>query len=55
MLALVALAAGAGLALIIPAAMIVRYFPTWQVLVLLVAAVALIAAPLGYAWRTRPF
>ena len=55
MLLLVALAVVAGVLLLLPAAMILRYIAGLPVLGLLLAAVALIAAPLVYAWRARPF
>jgi hypothetical protein len=55
MMLLTGLAVGAGLLLLIPAGMIIRYFPHWQVAALLCGAVVLLALPLAYAWRTRPF
>jgi len=55
MLLLVALAAAAGVLLLLPAAMIVRYISGFPVVGMLLAAVALITAPLVYAWRARPF
>ena len=55
MLMLVALAVGAGVILLLPPVVILRYFPGWQVTVLVLTAVALLGAPLLYAWRSRPF
>lgn len=55
MMVLVALAAIAGLLLLLPAGMIVHYFPGWRVTLLLGAAVLLTVVPIAYAWRTRPF
>lgn len=55
MLMLVALASGAGVMILLAPAMILRYFPGWQVSALVLAAVAMLAAPLVYAWRSRPF
>ncbi len=55
MLLLVALAAGAGALLLLPAVLIIPFFGTWQVRIALLTAAAFLAAPLLYAWRTRPF
>jgi hypothetical protein len=55
MLMLVALAVGAGVIVLLPPIVILRYFPGWQVTVLVLAAVALLGAPVLYAWRSRPF
>ena len=55
MLLLVALAVAAGVLLLLPAALILRYIAGLPVLGLLLAAVALITAALVYAWRARPF
>jgi hypothetical protein len=55
MLALVALAIGAGSLLLLPVLLVVRFYGTWQVLVAVLTGLALLAAPLLYAWRTRPF
>jgi hypothetical protein len=55
MMLLAGLAAVTGLLLLIPAGMIIHYFPHWQVVAILCGAVVLLALPLAYAWRTRPF
>ncbi len=55
MLLLVVLAAVAGALLLLPAVLVVPYFGTWQVRIALLTAAAFLAAPLLYAWRTRPF
>lgn len=55
MMLLVALAVGAGILLVVPAGMILHYFPSLRVGLLLAAAVLLLAVPIVYAWRTRPF
>ena len=55
MMLLTALAVGAGVLLLIPAGMILRYFPHWQVAAMLIVAALLLTVPLVYAWRTRPF
>jgi hypothetical protein len=55
MMVLAALAIVAGVLLLIPAGMILRYFPSWRVAAMLIAAVVLLGVPLVYAWRTRPF
>jgi len=55
MLLLVAVAAGTGFLLLLPAVTILRFFPGLPVTVLVLFAVALLGAPLLYAWRARPF
>ena len=55
MLILAAVALGFGVLLLLPAVMILRYFPAWHVVTLLVAAVVLLLLPFGYAWRARSF
>ena len=55
MLLLVALAVATGILVLLPAAMILRYIAGYRVLALLLAAVAIITAPLLYAWRARSF
>jgi hypothetical protein len=54
MMLLVALAVGAGILLLLPAAMVLRYFPHWRVGALLMGAAVILGAPLLYAWRARP-
>jgi hypothetical protein len=55
MMVLVALAAITGILLLLPAGMIIHYFPHWRVMALLGVAMLLLAVPIVYAWRTRPF
>ncbi len=55
LLLLVALAGAAGILVLLPAALVVRFYGTWQVLVAVLTALAWLAAPLVYAWRVRPF
>ena len=55
MLMLVALVVGAGMVLLLPVAMIVRFFAGGPVAVLVLGAVLLMSWPLLYAWRSRPF
>src|SRR5436853_7802409 len=48
MLLLVAFAVGAGIMLLLPAAVILRYFPHWQVGAMLALALVILAAPLAF-------
>lgn len=52
---LVAATVMAGLLLLLPVAIIIRFFPGGPVAVLVTGAVLLLLAPLLYAWRSRPF
>ena len=55
MLLLVALAAALGIVLLLPPLMVARYLAGRAVIGFLLVYIALLAAPLFYAWRTRPF
>jgi hypothetical protein len=55
MLMLVALAAAAGLVILLAPVMVVRYLVSPPVLVFLLVCLGLLAAPLVYAWRTGVF
>jgi hypothetical protein len=55
MLLLAGLSLGVGLLLLLPAMMILRYFPSWQVDAILIVGAAILAAPALYLWRARSF
>ena len=55
MLMLVAMVVIAGMVLLLPVAMVIRFFPGGPVAVLVLSAVLLLSWPLLYAWRSRPF
>ncbi len=55
MLLLAAVALGFGVLLLLPAMMILRYFPHWQVVSILIAAAVILLIPMGYLWRARGF
>ena len=55
MLMLVALAVSTGVMLLLPAAMIIRFFYDLRVVAAALACLAVLGAPLVYAWRARPF
>ena len=50
---LVALALVTVVLLVLPALMILRYFPHWRVAALAIAALLMVLPPLAYAWRAR--
>ena len=54
MLLMVAVTTFAGLLLLFPVAMIIRFFPGGPLAVLVTGAVLLLLAPLLLAWRSRP-
>ncbi len=55
MLLLAAVALGFGVLLLLSAMMILRYFPHWQVVSILIAAAVILLIPMGYLWRARSF
>lgn len=55
MLLFAAVALGFGVLLLLPAMMILQYFPHWQVVSLLIAAAVILLIPFGYLWRARSF
>jgi hypothetical protein len=55
MLLLVAMASGVGVLILVPALVVLPFYGAWKVVALVLGAGAFVAAPLLYAWRTRPF
>ena len=55
MLLFAAAALGFGVLLLLPAMMILRYFPSWQVTSILIVGLVCLVIPFGYLWRARSF